>query len=82
MIVNLQKERRKMTKFDGYIERIEQRRKQRREDELNFELLTSLQTRTKEEVVADMIKGLTFIAGVSNFIQAESAQKHAKELVF
>ena len=70
-----------MTKFDGYIERMEQRRKQRREDELNFELLTSLQTRTKEEVVADMIKGLTFIAGVSSFMQAESGRKQTKELV-
>ena len=71
-----------MTKFDGYIERMEQRRKQRREEAFDFELLTSLQTRTREEVIADMVKGLTFIAGVSNFMQAESAQKHAKELVF
>ena len=71
-----------MTKFDGYIERMEQRRKQRREEAFDFELLTSLQTRTREEVLADMIKGLTFIAGVSNFMQAESAQKQTKELVF
>ena len=71
-----------MTKFDGYIERMEQRRKQRREEAFDFELLTSLQTRTREEVIADMVKGLTFIAGVSNFMQAESAQKHTKELVF
>ena len=71
-----------MTKFDGYIERMEERRKARREEAFNYELLTSLQTRTREEVLADMVKGLTFVAGVSNFIRAESAQKQTKELVF
>ena len=70
-----------MTKFDGYIERMEQRRKAQREEAFDFELLTSLQTRTREQVIADMLAGLTFIAGVSSFMQAESGRKQTKELV-
>lgn len=71
-----------MTGFEGYIERMEARRRERREEALNFELLTSLRTRTREEVIADMLGGLTFIAGVSTVLQSETTQKRAKELVF
>ena len=71
-----------MTKFDGYIERMEEKRRARREEALNFELLTSLQTRTKEEVIAEMMNGLTFIAGVSTVFSAQSRGERAKTLVF
>ena len=70
-----------MTRFDGYIERMEERRKAQREETLDFELLTSLQTRTKEQVIADILGGLTFIVGVSSFMGAESRGKQTKELV-
>lgn len=61
-----------MTGFERYIERMEARRKARKEEELNFELLTSLRTRTREEVIADMMQSLTF----------KNVKSQAKELVF
>lgn len=71
-----------MTKFEGYIERMEEKRRERREEALNFELLTSLQTRTREEVIAEMMSGLTFIAGVSTVFAAQRGTERAKTLVF
>ncbi len=71
-----------MTRFESYVERMEERRRARREEELNLELLTSLRTRTREEVIADMLQGLTFIAGVSTVLCKESLKSQAKELVF
>ena len=67
------------TKFDNYLERMETRRKERSEEALDYELLTSLRTRTKEEVLAQLYEGLTFIAGVSTVL---CAQKSVKSLVF
>ena len=61
-----------MTGFEGYIERMEARRKARKEEEINFELLTSLRTRTREEVIADMMQVLTF----------KNVKSQVKELVF
>lgn len=67
------------TKFDNYLERMETRRKERSEEMLDYELLTSLRTRTKEEVLAQLYESLTFIAGVSKVL---CAQKTEKTLVF
>ena len=61
-----------MTGFERYIERMEARRRARKEEELNFELLTSLRTRTRGEVIADMMQSLTF----------KNVKSQAKELVF
>jgi hypothetical protein len=61
-----------MTGFESYIERMEARRKARKEEEINFELLTSLRTRTREEVIADMMQVLTF----------KNVKSQVKELVF
>ena len=61
-----------MTGFESYIERMEARRKARKEEEINFELLTSLRTRTREEVITDMMQVLTF----------KNVKSQVKELVF
>lgn len=61
-----------MTGFESYIERMEARRKARKEEEINFELWTSLRTRTREEVIADMMQVLTF----------KNVKSQVKELVF
>lgn len=61
-----------MTGFESYIERMEARRKARKEEEINFELLASLRTRTREEVIADMMQVLTF----------KNVKSQVKELVF
>lgn len=61
-----------MTGFESYIERMEAQRKARKEEEINFELLTSLRTRTREEVIADMMQVLTF----------KNVKSQVKELVF
>ena len=52
-----------MTKFDGYMERVEERRKMEREAEIDGALLCSLRTRTKEEVLKELSENLTFIIG-------------------
>lgn len=48
-----------MTKFDIYIEEMEQRRQEERNRAINEELLWSLRTRTREEVIADMVSILS-----------------------
>lgn len=45
-----------MTNFDIQIEAMEQRRHEEQNRAINAELLLSLRTRTREEVIADMFK--------------------------
>ena len=71
-----------MTKFDGYIERMQEKRKQHREDAINYALLTSLRTKTREEVLQELWQGLTFIAGVSEILPKVSPKSAEKQLVY
>ena len=54
-----------MTKFDGYMERLEEKRRLQQEEKMNEWFLRSLQTRTKEDVIKELSENLTFIIGVS-----------------
>ncbi len=67
-----------MTKFDGYIEMLEEKRKLAKEAEVDSWLMQSLRTRTKEEVLKELSDNLTFVLGVSTLVATE----RAKTLVF
>ena len=67
-----------MTKFDCYVERLEEKRRAEKENAYNAELLRSLTTRTKQETVALLYENLTFIVGSADLLTAE----RAKTLVF
>ena len=67
-----------MTKFDVYVERLGQQRKGEREAAINAELLHSLKTRTKGEVISALYENLTFVVGASDILTVE----RAKTLVF
>ena len=67
-----------MTRFDCYVERLEEKRRAEKEAEINAELLRSLTTRTKQEAVALLYENLTFIVGSADLLTVE----HAKTLVF
>ena len=54
-----------MTKFDGYMERLEEKRRLEKEEKMNEWFLRSLQMRTKEDVIKELSENLTFIIGVS-----------------
>ena len=60
-----------MTKFDGYIERLEEQRKVEKEEKMDEWFLRSLQTRTKEDVIKELSENLTFIIGVSSVVAVE-----------
>lgn len=60
-----------MTKFDGYMERLEEQRKVAKEEKMNEWFLRSLQTRTKEDVIKELSENLTFIIGVSSVVAVE-----------
>ena len=67
-----------MTKFDCYVERLEEKRRAEKEAAVNAELLHSLTTRTKAEAVATLYENLTFIVGSADLLTGEQA----KTLVF
>ena len=67
-----------MTKFDVYVERLQEKRKTEREAAINAELLRSLKTRTKGDVVATLYENLTFIVGAGDLLATEQV----KTLVF
>ena len=67
-----------MTKFDWCLEKLEKRRKAEKENAYNAELLRSLQTRSKQDVVATLYENLTFIVGTTDFATA----MNSKTLVF
>lgn len=55
-----------MTKFDGYVEKIEKRRQAEKDRALDAWLLHSLRTRSKEEVLIEMQKILHLLPAVEN----------------
>ncbi len=67
-----------MTKFDWYVERLEEKRRAEKEAAINAELLRSLKARTKGETVAALYENLTFIVGTSDLL----ATDRVKTLVF
>lgn len=67
-----------MTKFDCYVERLEEQRRAEREAAINAELLRSIKMRTKQETVAALYENLTFIVGTSDLL----ATDRVKTLVF
>ena len=67
-----------MTKFDCYVERLEEKRRVEKENAVNAELLHSLKTRTKQEAMDMLYENLTFIIGSADLLTAE----RAKTLVF
>ncbi|MBO5239811.1 MAG: hypothetical protein J6B56_00115 [Clostridia bacterium] len=67
-----------MTKFDCYVERLEAKRREEKENAYNAELLYSLKTRTKAAAVSMLYENLTFIVGTADLL----ATDRAKTLVF
>ncbi|MBR6703565.1 MAG: hypothetical protein IKL76_03280 [Clostridia bacterium] len=65
-----------MTKFDGYMERLEEKRRIEKEEKMNEWFLRSLQTRTKEDVIKELSENLTFIIGVSAVAIVERVKTH------
>ncbi len=61
-----------MTKFEAYAEKVHALRERRRNDELNLQLAIGLQTKTREEVVAELLGELTVVVGVSDLLCARS----------
>lgn len=64
-----------MTKFEAYAERVHALREKRRNEELNLQLALGLQTRTREEVVQELMGELTFIVGSSDVLCAAQGVK-------
>lgn len=64
-----------MTKFDEMVERKEEQRMQRKNEEWNTWLLQSLKTRTKEEVLRSMFELLIFPLGAKTIL-AEKELMH------
>ena len=57
-----------MTKFDGYMERVERRRKSEREEKINETLLQGLKKRTRKEVENALLEGLIIPLGVKSIV--------------
>jgi len=64
----LHKRRKIMTKFDGYMERVERRRKSEREEKINEALLQGLRKRTRKEVENALLEGLIIPLGVKSIV--------------
>lgn len=69
-----------MTKFEAYAEKVHALREKRRNEELNLQLAIGLQTRTREEVVAELLGELTVAVGVSDLLCAEREGVHRELL--
>lgn len=67
-----------MTKFDEMVERKEEIRAQKKNEEWNAWLLSSLKSRTKEEVLRSMYALLVIPVGSKTILQGN---RTAKELV-
>ena len=52
-----------ITKFDTAVEKMENARFERRNEEINRRLMASLKSRTREEVVSQMLGELTIVVG-------------------
>ena len=64
-----------MTKFDVYAEKVRALREKRRNEEWNLQLAIGLQTRTREEVVQELMGELTFIVGSHDILYAVQGAK-------
>ena len=71
MPVNKVTEEKRMTKFEAYAEKVHALREKRRNEELNLQLAIGLRTRTREEVVAELLGELTVVVGVSDLLCAQ-----------
>ncbi len=67
-----------MTKFEIYTDGLARRRQEKMNGRYNEYLATRLQTKTHEEVVEELMRGLTVIVGVGNAL----AENKEKTLVF
>ena len=68
----------KETKFDVFVEGLEEKRFLMRNEAINRELASSLRTKTREQVVYELFQGLTFIVGTKSLYTNE----REKTLVF
>ena len=68
----------KETKFDVFVESLEEKRFLARNEAINRALALSLHTKTREEVVSELFQGLTFIVGTGSLL----AEEKGKTLVF
>ena len=70
------------TKFDEYVERLAEERRKRQNEEINRALAIGLATRTREQVIAQMLGELTFIVGTGTVLTANEGAKSAEMVVF
>ena len=64
-----------MSRFDEVVEKMEERRVQKKNEEWNAWLVNSLQTRTKEEVMRSLFELLVFPIGTKSIL-AEKQLTH------
>ena len=69
-----------MTKFDVYAEKVHALREKRRNEEVNLQLAIGLRTRTREEVVQELMGELTFIVGSRDIVCATQGAKRVELL--
>ena len=69
-----------MTKFEVYAEKVHALREKRRNDELNLQLAIGLQTKTREEVVSELLGELTVTVGVFDLLCAPTTSLHRELL--
>ncbi len=79
-IIFLQRKKgeKRMTKFDVYADKIAEKRQARLDEGYNAYLAARLRTKTHEEVVAELLGGLTVVLGVGNIF----AERREKTLIF
>ena len=64
----LRKRRKVMTKFDGYIEKMERRRQSEREEKINETLWYGLKKRTRKDAENALLEGLIIPLGVKSIV--------------
>jgi hypothetical protein len=67
-----------MTKFEFEVEKLAREARAAREERINAELLYLLSARTKEETLAALYEGLTFVSGIGDVVKTDGV----KTLVF
>lgn len=61
-----------MTKFEAFEDKVSDRRMEKRNAVYNEMILTSLTTKTHDEVVQEMLQGLTVVLGVGDLQTAKT----------
>lgn len=61
-----------MTKFEVFEDKVSDRRMEKRNAVYNEMILTSLTTKTHDEVVQEMLQGLTVVLGVGDLQTAKT----------